>query len=604
MRFSRLIAGVSAFALPLLVHAKSVEVPLTLSYNLIAHVLNEQLFAVKDKLRIADDGTGCQFLELAEPRVGEQEGLLKITAAATARVGNKFGDNCVLVWEWSGQVETLEKLSASADGSQIRIEVVKSTLLKADGSIDHTNNGFWQVFAQALKPSYERVALDIKQPIEDTKAVLALNAPLLDKAQTERVLNSIRVNDVSVREHAVVVSVSADAPDQQLTSPIPEETLAADELAALEQKIKAVDAFITHITKYVAKESKDIQTTQELFEILLDTRYALQEILTMDASEYDGDPVEAIFIATWERLMPVVQKLADKQAGSREAVNYLSFITAGEVLSLMRQVGPQFGIEISVDGLRRLARIIVRDKNIDPAAYSTEEDEELRKIFGFGKPLEGAPPEPSSFLDWLIQPANAEVMDNKMISKLNNTLPKRSELDEYLSMVNMLLENVAQQQIKETGLQLHYRDIFKSLVLTTAWQESCWRQYVLVGGKRVPVRSSQGAVGMMQVNASVWRGFYDINKVNWDIAYNAKAGTEILHHYFYDFAVEKGEHKQTGSLDNLARATYSAYNGGPRALTRYRKEKVPKQLRQIDEKFWARYQEIKKGDYKVVMSCF
>ena len=90
------------------------------------------------------------------------------------------------------------------------------------------------------------------------------------------------------------------------------------------------------------------------------------------------------------------------------------------------------------------------------------------------------------------------------------------------------------------------------------------------------MQSSAGAVGIMQINPRVWRGFYDTNVLRTDTAYNARAGAEILRHYLVDYALRKKEHELGGSVDALARATYSAYNGGPGQIGRYRSEKAPK----------------------------
>lgn len=40
------------------------------------------------------------------------------------------------------------------------------------------------------------------------------------------------------------------------------------------------------------------------------------------------------------------------------------------------------------------------------------------------------------------------------------------------------------------------------------------------------------------------------------------------------YAIRKGEHRQPGGLSNLARASYSAYNGGPSQVSRYRSAKA------------------------------
>jgi hypothetical protein len=139
------------------------------------------------------------------------------------------------------------------------------------------------------------------------------------------------------------------------------------------------------------------------------------------------------------------------------------------------------------------------------------------------------------------------------------------------------------------------------MMLTTAWQESCWRQFIRKGKTLQPLTSSVGAVGIMQVNARVWRGFYDQQALRNSMKYNAKAGSEILHHYLVDYAIAKGEHAVRNDPDDLARATYAAYNGGPGKLRRYRSGKKG---HHIDEAFWKKFQQIKAGNDYAVASCF
>jgi soluble lytic murein transglycosylase-like protein len=141
-------------------------------------------------------------------------------------------------------------------------------------------------------------------------------------------------------------------------------------------------------------------------------------------------------------------------------------------------------------------------------------------------------------------------------------------------------------------------------VLATAWKETCWRQFIRRGGKVVTMQSSAGAVGIMQVNPRVWRGFYDTNVLKTDTVYNATAGAEILQHYLVDYAIRKKEHQLGGGIDALARATYAAYNGGPGHLGRYRADKTAKSLRQIDADFWRYYQTVKGGNELGVRECY
>ena len=52
------------------------------------------------------------------------------------------------------------------------------------------------------------------------------------------------------------------------------------------------------------------------------------------------------------------------------------------------------------------------------------------------------------------------------------------------------------------------------------------------------------------------------------------------------------------------RASYAAYNGGPRQLTRYRNAKTAKSLRAIDAAFFKKYQAVRAGRAMEVRSCF
>ena len=123
-------------------------------------------------------------------------------------------------------------------------------------------------------------------------------------------------------------------------------------------------------------------------------------------------------------------------------------------------------------------------------------------------------------------------------------------------------------------------------------------------GKLETIHSGIGAVGIMQVNTRVWRGFYEVDGLYKDTGYNSRAGSEILHHYLRDYAIRKGEHLAQGSADSLARATYAIYNGGPAHMRRYRNPKARRSLRAIDQSFWEKYQAVKQGDVLGVARCY
>ena len=161
----------------------------------------------------------------------------------------------------------------------------------------------------------------------------------------------------------------------------------------------------------------------------------------------------------------------------------------------------------------------------------------------------------------------------------------------------------ADARIRASKIAGEHARIFRKLMLTAAWQESCWRQYVVQKNKIVPLVSEFGDIGLLQINETVWRGFYSRNKLRWDINYNARAGGEILFKFMVNYALKQQEHKKAGGLSNLARASYSAYNGGPSQVNRYRSRGVPAEQKKIDAAFWAKYQQVNRGDELAVVEC-
>jgi hypothetical protein len=357
------------------------------------------------------------------------------------------------------------------------------------------------------------------------------------------------------------------------------------------------------------------------------------------------DPVRPLFLASWQRLAGVLRELGPR-LGDQDALRYLGFVAAADALATVDAVGPDLGFEFSSDGLRRLARVLAPEDPADPLDAPDTVDPELRRALDFGPPLaapelpldpepavEPAPPgeppsqpqpesppapaPPTSSLDWLFAglrallaptafaatpPSPALTLDE--LARLRGWVPKRSELNEYLPLMDRLLRSSAQAALQHEPPPLEIARVYNDLQLATAWQETCWRHYVRAKGAVTTIRSRAGAVGLMQVNSRVWRGFYDPHFLLGDVSYNSRAGSEILLRYFMDLAYAKGEHQREGGVENLVRASYGAYNGGPSQLTRYRSDKTGKSLRAIDAGFFKKYQAVRGGRVMEVRSCF
>jgi hypothetical protein len=189
----------------------------------------------------------------------------------------------------------------------------------------------------------------------------------------------------------------------------------------------------------------------------------------------------------------------------------------------------------------------------------------------------------------------------ELAKKLKRAVVNSGNATEYRATYDQLLQYGAQREIAEENIDYRFRPLYLRLVKSAAWQESCWRQFVLDGNRVTYLESSTHDIGLMQVNKYVWRGFYNIDRLEWDVLYNASAGMEILARLLDSIELKRGAFT-AGNPDELARSIYAAYNGGPGSYRRWR-TRERKVLRAIDNSFWAKYQAVQHGHQIDILSC-
>ena len=361
------------------------------------------------------------------------------------------------------------------------------------------------------------------------------------------------------------------------------------------------DSFFTFVVKrfgdVVPANLKD-----SLGDAFLDSRY---ELTSAVAPGKGGNPVPELFINGWKRLSPIMNQslpALPKQTASL----YSSFIGAADKLATAGGAG----LNLTPDALKGMARIIAPSSTADPLTYNTNVDSGLRSLLGFAAPL--AVPGRQSQLDRrFLYPVRetASVLSFSFIPSataaeparkdLNQLLPDSKDLKVYLLEVRDLLANLSDKIATKYKLAEGHKTLYRQIVFTAAWQESCWRQFIKKG---TPLTSATGDLGLMQVNRNTWRGVYDLKGLGGDIEYNGNAGAEILLNYLTRSAIKKGEDKQSGG--HLARSTYSAYNGGPSAVARYRGVRQRPEWKKVDEAFWEKFQQVTSGNEMAVKSCY
>jgi hypothetical protein len=371
------------------------------------------------------------------------------------------------------------------------------------------------------------------------------------------------------------------------------------------------DSFLTFIVKRLGQEiPPDLK--ESLGEAFLDSRYELTNLVALlSAGE---NPVPQLLLDGWQRLSPIM-KQALPALPKETADRYATFIGVLDQLAALGQTSQLALLQLSPDALREIARILEPAATVDPLGYTLEIDNALRDLLGLGAPI--AAPAPGTRQSRLPAfPSLSKIREGSLrslrfgvamaaepdLKKLNEWVPEDSDLEAYLLAVRSLLTALSEKLATKTQLAKEHEPLARQIILTAGWQESCWRQFVKKGKLLMPLASASGALGLMQVSPQTWRNLYDLKQLGADIEYNGSAGAEILLYYLTRFALKKNEDKQPGG--DLARATYSAYNGGPSQLSRYRAAKRNPESKKVDEAFWEKYQAVRSGREMEVLQCY
>jgi hypothetical protein len=525
---------------------------------------------------------------------------LRLIGPGSAALGVEWLGNCQSAAVWQGSMQFT--LAPQLDGAgRLRVRIIDSRLTDAGGSTPALGL-IWDLSKRHVHPRLQQFSYDIGALRAALLDVVRSVAPPGRRAELELALSQLQLLAPRVEANGIVVPIAIEIPDAWLAAPPPAGVSSAPlteaELDALDRALQPWDAFLVYSIKQLALDSEDRALRKKLFTLLLAGRYQLVAILSGEAPA-TGDPVRELFIDTWNELRTI---LADAQRdGVLDAspLRYAVFLEAGDALLALDRAAPGLGMRLSADSLRQLARSLRPGATGDPLAYAVAVDPELRRLFDVDEIPEPAPPG-RSWLELFITSAYA-TSGPREAPPLDRWLPKRDELPAYEARIHDLLLKTSAIELQRAKLAPPYDGIYRNLVPATALIESCWRQYVTRGGKVTYLRSAAASVGIMQINQRVWRGFYEIERLRWDTAYNTRAGAQILMRYMKDYAIPYAE--RSGDLGHVPRAAYAVYNAGPRAVGRFNKPQPHPREARVDERLRTLYQGIASGGRADLRSC-
>jgi len=575
--------------------AARLEIPLRIPFEPVRQALAARIAASSAKPgEIYREGP-CRYLTLDSPKLDAPDGRLRMTGPGAAALGIELFGKCQNAAAWRGTMEFL--LAPRIDpAGRLRLRIVDSKLTGAGGA----GSFVWDLTKRQLHPRVERFSYDIGASREALLDLLRGAAPPEQAAAMGEVLRGLQVLEPRIEGAQIVVPVALEIPDAWLAAPPPATVstapLTEDELAALEKALEPWDAFLVYSIRQVALDSEDSALRQRLFTLLLDSRYRLAAMLSGDAPA-GGDPLRALFLDAWSDLRTILADAQREGVLNASLLRYAMFIEGGDALLALERAAPGLGMRPSVDGLRQLARTLRPEATGDPLAYGWDVDPELNRLFGVEE-IPDPPPPGRSWLDFFVTRAYAA---DTALPALDRWIPSQGQLLAYEARIGGVLHKTTMEEAKRAQLAAPYDKVYENLVPTTALIESCWRQYAVRGGKVTYLRSPSGSIGIMQINQHVWRGFYNVERLRWNTAYNMRAGAQIVLRYLKAYAIPYAE--RAGKPQDVPRAVYAVYNAGPRAVGRFNKTpRHPREAR-VDDRLFALYHGIAAGGQADLASC-
>lgn len=615
--------------LPRTARAKTVALPLTIDYPLLRALVATTAFSGPgETVVVLNESGGCRRIVLSRPAYSGNGGLIRSEFHVSVLLGAEVGNNCLAPVNWEGFLVLRQQPRMDPGSWTLWFETLDSQVLDRQRRPAKLAGLLWELVQNRVYGYLADIRIPLAPPVDELKAFLGESFTAADQSRAQSMVASLRAEGVTADEAAVRVTLQSDVGELAEELAAEEAVALSDaELARFTANWESWDGYLVQILSSLAPRGLSAADRQVLLDTLLTSRHDFVKGLA--EKSLSDDFVRAQFVQAWQPLSTVFRRHLN--AGSNTSLlGYLAFFTASDALAALDQIGPTLGIDISRAGLMRLARLLGRTPAAS-LAYGAEVVAELRAALGLGPPLEAGGPAfdgdalerqwlqgppmgrvPSVFLERIgtlfCPPAWAAKPKTDTLAEIRNWMAPPTPAAKLVERVRTLLDAGAEKTLKKRKTAKHYSQFFPRLAVATAWQESCFRQYLVKGDKVVYLRSYNGSsVGLMQINERVWRGIYDLNQLRWNIRYNALAGCEVLDLYVAKYIEGNPQNRAIAAKlkdDTLAGLVYAMYNGGPRDFDRFLKRSRSGKFHLSDRLFKEKYGWVKTGRWQSGRNCF
>ena len=601
------------------------SLPITLDPPLLRAFIIQQAYPEPgDRAVLRDKKDACNRVELWEPQIKMGEELTVLSSRIRVRAGLAVGTRCLPAVDWEGAFEGQLKPVLDPEGWRLKFQVKDSRLYQQSADELSVARAAWDVAKRFVHPHLENIFVNLAPPLAQIRELVPTLVSPERRQETAVWLQALRLGSMRSSAEAIRIELLLEMDRKEIPAaeaPVVISPKEAD-FKHLEALWELWDPFLVFQILALAGQPLTEEERDRLLGILLEMRHRF-EAVDEQSEPPPTDLVRVQFLAAWTSLGPLFRKYLVREP-SPSLMGYLGFFTVMDALSALDRIGPAFGFEISRSGLAHLARLLDPGRRDWQPEYTPELDTRLRSVLALGPPLEisgteyeeeelefpdglteGAEEEPEAFLPFRLRSASNSVGKKTPAGReLLPWVPTSGNIDRYILRVQKLLSRTVERVLARNNLDPKRQRLFRSLVPATAWQESCWRQLIVSGGKIRYLRSyNRTSVGLMQVHVRVWRGIYAPKSLRWNIRYNALAGAEILELYLRRYGLKRMGAEILLDDDLLAQAVYAMYNGGPDQLDLFLKRVQQDRLQISDRLFKEKYEWVEKGRWDKLGVC-
>ena len=388
-----IVAAIAVVAHSAPARASTVRIPLTIDYITLREALKRKLYtAPGGRAELWNGVNDCQFLYAENPEFAHATGgaaaTVQLETANSLGLGLAMGSQCLNAVQWSGIVQALG-VPYIAPGLQLKFHFTDLNVFdSAHQKAEVVSQGF-DLIKGYLIPRLNDFSYDLNPSVKQLAAMITDSIPADAADRVRDAIASLRAepNIVALDDglRVTLVMTVPDVPGSPVNpgaaaSPTPEE------LKAFQESLDKWDAFLVFSIKQLGDAVGDRQFRDQLLQILLDSRYRLVNALNNPPAGGGPDPVRLLFLDEWRQLHDAVRAAARRGMLGAHALEFMSFISAGDALFALDQAAPALGMRISAADLRRLAHIMAPDASGDALQFDYREDPDMKKLFSVPEP--------------------------------------------------------------------------------------------------------------------------------------------------------------------------------------------------------------------------